>query len=228
MRTVATRLQDVAELGKHPARRHRKQDLEIFHTGVLVRNAWTLARCVAREYRSVAAQGTESTTMSVESNPRLTSLRIRWLGPVSAAVGITVVVLSALGAFVEWRIERRLLQPDLAREIAARIRPALIFDANETILADQGAGSYIESIRVTSEESGLTKIVVTPRRHLASAPWLDCLSQPGAQVRWERGHGHDWIYEVSYLAYIGEAEPEGWGPLPSRYRLEVLLEPPSR
>ena len=66
---------------------------------------------------------------------------ISWL---FAAISFTF----ALIYFVNYMIDKKISNSEFINEVASRVRPALIFDANGSILADMGARKLINKIEI--------------------------------------------------------------------------------
>ena len=78
----------------------------------------------------------------------------------------------------------------------------------------------MEGIEIfTGKQEGTTptKIIVTPKYHLAYAPLIEKLG--GGSIiltpKTERGTGHQWIYEFDFKHWAED-------PAPARFRLEIL------
>src|SRR5262245_14513731 len=68
---------------------------------------------------------------------------------VVAVLGGLAAALFGIVTFVDHRVDMRLADPLVLRRIAAEVRPALIFDSQNRILADQGGLEYIADIKFT-------------------------------------------------------------------------------
>lgn len=122
--------------------------------------------------------------------------------------------------YTDYKIDKRINDPDFLNELSAKVRPALIFDANESIHADMGAGDLIEKIIVTKKPSQYDgffdlQLVVIPQKHLAYPPIIESIDSFEFSQKTNRGPKKQWIYELKQYActYCEET------PL---FRLEIL------
>ncbi len=136
---------------------------------------------------------------------------------ISGVVGAIYGVL----AFIDSRIENFVRQEQFIKKIASHVRPYVIFDAKESILADGGAMQYIENIdTVFNGDKELTEIIVTPKVHLPIAPTLESLGEVFA-ITSKRGKKFQWIYEmgsIDCLLLESSAEHRGI----NRFRIEII------
>ena len=141
-------------------------------------------------------------------------------GAVEVAGGFATVVgvLYGFHAYLDYRIAAKIRDPRFMAELAYSLRPVVIFDSNNRILADQGALRFIESIKVIrgSSSPGVSSIVVTPKRFLAVAPLLESLDDPALEIKAERGEKLDWVYTLVNKQVFGNELTT------NRFRLEVL------
>jgi hypothetical protein len=127
----------------------------------------------------------------------------------------------------------------LARLIAQRIRPAIVFDADRHLLADAGAYKFLEGVpevelnvvdeTVKSELLNpytFTRIIVRPKMPLHSAPIVEALDSGDVSVKARPIAGIAWEIRVEgrfpFLLASG-------GPVvslaPPRFRLEIIAPP---
>lgn len=111
----------------------------------------------------------------------------------------------------------RLSDPATLRGIATQLRPAIIFDSRNRILADQGGLLFVRSVKAIPGNGSIpTEVVVHPRAFLAVAPLLESLDEPGLNIEAVRGEGLQWRYT---LHGGGMFESGAKNP---RFRLEIL------
>ena len=89
---------------------------------------------------------------------------LEYIGGVAGAVAAAYGVIR----FIDSRIEKKIGDESVIKKIASRVRPAVIFDENDSILVDQGGMEFLESIHVTHDENDRTpsEIAVVPKKHL--------------------------------------------------------------
>jgi len=134
--------------------------------------------------------------------------------------GVALVVSSIYGFSVYVRTQvRNILEDDkFIKEIATRVRPSVIFDEKGSILANQGAMQYLDSIKVTVEThrdraNMPVRIVVSPKQLLSYPPIIESLNFNSFVISEKRGEQYNWIYTMQQLNF-GETE--------YRFRLEIV------
>ena len=105
-----------------------------------------------------------------------------------------------------------------SRKIASVLHPTVIFDHKGSILIDQGAMRFIESIKVEASKNPPypERIIVSPKKHLAQAPLLTLLDADMANVEADRGTKYDWVFALDYFMTNSERAS-------LKYRLEIIL-----
>lgn len=132
------------------------------------------------------------------------------------AIGLIIAIVLGINELIDRRIENE----QFIRKVAAHIRPYVIFDVNESILADGGAMQALEQIKVeigTEDGTLPVKIVVTPKYHLAHPPLIEKLGA-GRFIHTpnpKRGVGHQWIYEFEVVHWEEDETPVC-------FRLEII------
>jgi len=130
-----------------------------------------------------------------------------------------VGIFYGLTSYVYSLVDKRLKDREVIERLARIIRPSMIFDSNESTIADLGASEYIESIKIVKYEDQEKKIPIVievkPKKHLALAPLLTSIDQYTFMETAERGAGFMWIYKFQHLGSTSPAPPY-------RFRLEVL------
>jgi hypothetical protein len=113
----------------------------------------------------------------------------------------TVLGLRAwMEARIDETVERKLSDETILRKIAAQSRPALLFDANESITADMGAGALVKCIQITQREKDgwPVNILIDFTRHINSPPILTPLNE-SARVLPTRAKGFAWKFDVQEI-----------------------------
>jgi len=128
-------------------------------------------------------------------------------------VGFVILVIGT----VEFRVNQKINDPEFLLELSAKVRPALIFDANETVHADMGARELIEPIKVVKkgERNDDLQITITPKKHLAYPPLIESMNLFDFTQEVKRGKDNQWIYDLIQTGCTDcEKTP--------RFRLEIL------
>ncbi len=97
---------------------------------------------------------------------------------VYAVFGVIVFLFTAyhgLNSYLDYRIETRISNPAFLKKLAMTVRPSLIFDEKESIIADMGAAALIDNITVSKDKKGNFEIVITPLEYLGAEPALEAL-----------------------------------------------------
>lgn len=139
---------------------------------------------------------------------------------VKAFLGILAIIGTVFGldAYVNHKIDRRVSDEAYLKRLAERIRPSVIFDANESIIYDGGGMRHLESLTVqagSETNDPPFTIVVTPKKHLAYAPLIDALGVNAFSVDSSRGRGNEWIVTLGGSGFMHSQRP----PV---FRLEIL------
>ena len=138
----------------------------------------------------------------------------------SAAIAALLTIggcIYGAAAWVDSRIDKALSNPQTLQAIAARVRPAVVFDSKGSIVADQGGLEYLLKIEVLPGDGSVPReIVVTPRTFLPVPPLLESLDEPALNATSERGKGIEWRFTLSGGGYVES------GAINPRFRLEIL------
>jgi hypothetical protein len=137
---------------------------------------------------------------------------------VKASAGAALTVAALIGTlygsheYIRTEIDKRLRDPEVLDAVAARVRPAVIFDSHGSIIADMGAMQRIESLIVRPSTNAPSDkldaqppslIIVTPREHLAQAPLMTMMDPFIAlDLDIRRGTGLSWEYEVKQAYHV--------------------------
>ncbi len=140
-----------------------------------------------------------------------------------AAIITLLIGLYALNYYIENIVVRKINDPEFVNKISEKVkRPIVIFDQNSSILVDNGAMKFIDNIKVVlnNQNKQPEKIIVSPSRHLNTAPVLESLDNDFV-IESKRGDKFDWIYELSSIDHMvleSSAEPKEL----KRFRLEII------
>jgi len=141
---------------------------------------------------------------------------------VSGVVAASTLLLLAANwarSTIDSTIERKLSDPTILRQIAAQSRPAIIFDAKESILADLGGAQFIKAITVTrdKEDPELPRAIdIDFTTHLPIAPLLTPLHSDTVVIHPERGKRFAWRFNIEYDTTISPVDGH------RKYRLELI------
>ena len=148
------------------------------------------------------------------------SLRVAEI--VIGGVGVIATLLGALygiNRYIDGRINKKLMTPNVLEAVARQLRPAVIFDSDSKIVSDQGALEYVAEIQVTKEDDFPaipTEVLVKCKSYLAAAPLLQSLDVADLEIVPRRGKHFDWHFQLRGTGYLGSGLQVG------RYRLEIL------
>ncbi|WP_243373207.1 hypothetical protein [Geotalea sp. SG265] len=143
---------------------------------------------------------------------------IKAVGGFIGVISALIAALYGVNSYIDNRIKKKISDPEFIREVAAVLRPAIVFDNHERILADQGGLRFIQSIKVVrqGEAAVPSEIIVTPKEFLAVPPLLESLDLDETDIEAERGQGLSWIFKLKVQKYVmGEVKIV-------RFRLEIL------
>jgi hypothetical protein len=135
-----------------------------------------------------------------------------WIAPLAALAG--------LFWGLDWLIERKLSSEDTLRRIAEHARPSLIFNANESIVADMGALPFVDpkDIRVTKHgPEGLPSHIHIGFVHACRTPPILTPLLDVVDIATERGKGLDWEFDLAWSQFR-----EGKPVADIRFRLEIV------
>lgn len=127
-----------------------------------------------------------------------------------------VAAIYGFNAYIDSRVEKIISTTGFLEKVAARVRPSVIFDADERILTDAGGLQYLDRIEVPKNKQGVfpTQIIVTPKHLMPEAPLLTCLDPIWFKITAHRGKAIAWVYELEARGHMGGFEP-------IRFRLEI-------
>lgn len=143
----------------------------------------------------------------------------------ATAVALVVAFLS-FHPYVRSIVKDAVSDDEFIRSVARNVRPAVIFDSEGSILADQGAMQYISKLDVNKgvedkkDNQGMTiytmSISLLPKEHLSNPPLLQTID-PAIyfNIDERRGKGLEWIIKVRWQLTTEAKKP-------FRFRLEVI------
>jgi hypothetical protein len=134
-----------------------------------------------------------------------------------AGIVLTLAALYGVYSYVDWRIEKKINDPEFVRNISSNIRPSVVFDSNESVGIDIGAMQFIEKIKIIpSDDPRFPKeIIVSPKEYLAHAPFLTALDETEFFIKVERGKKFDWVYQLALSKHFDDIKK-------TRFRLEIV------
>jgi len=156
---------------------------------------------------------------------------IHWKIVASAFIGVGAVITASLimlqGAdwirkSIDENVTAKLNDERVLRKIAEQVRPALIFDANEAIIENMGAASYIadngKGISTVKESDGWPRhIHIDFTKQFANPPILTSMYEVTVIIP-KRGKGFSWDFDVSDVVQHGQGISTNlW-----LYRLELV------
>ncbi len=124
-----------------------------------------------------------------------------------------------LNKYIDARIQAKISDPSILRELARSVRPSVVFDENKSIIADIGAMTYLESIDIIKGDRENLKIVIKPKEFIGIEPVLEPLDA-AYSIKVERATGYDWIFRLSSLNVATFGGPKETRP--ERFRLELI------
>lgn len=145
------------------------------------------------------------------------------IGLVFGAIAVLAMVFGAyhgLNWYIDYRIDNKISHPEFRSSVARSIRPSVIFNENNSILADMGAMAFIDNINVDKHDRGLITITVTPKKFIAVPPVLECLDALVEIAEIKRGTKYDLVYELKEVDFLVMSSPGNIKNV--RFRLELL------
>jgi len=121
-----------------------------------------------------------------------------------ALIGFLVGLITMF-LFVKNLVYQTATEEEFLHRVASHVRPALIFDENFSILADQGGTEYIEDIDISLNEGGVpTQMVVHAKTHLSYQPFLQSMTANDYLITAKRGKKYDWIFTFKQFGRGGD------------------------
>lgn len=116
-------------------------------------------------------------------------------------IGVFLGIIASLYAcvkFIDSRILKKLDDPNFVKDIAQQLRPYLIFNEKGEIIVERGAMNFIKSIDISMEDELPKSIILTLKKHKATAPILLSLDNDMCTIKERRGTRYDWVYDIEY------------------------------
>jgi hypothetical protein len=126
-----------------------------------------------------------------------------------------------LNQYIDARIYAKMSNPSFLKELSRSIRPSVVFDEKQSIVADIGAMTYLEKIVIKKGDNDTLKIFVTPKEYIGIEPVLEALDSAYA-IQAERGSGYDWIFQLNSMNLVRQEGPNPDETRPQRFRLELI------
>ena len=151
---------------------------------------------------------------------------------VSAVVGIIALMLAIFIQFnnsINQKIDQKLNDPSFIKKVADEVRlPFVMFNDNESIIANTGAMNYIEDFKIKKDKNqNITEILVSPKSFMAIPPILESLDDK--DIKFEepiKGEKYDLIYKVVQYGGVGWGTVLAEGSKPQRrFRLQLVTLP---
>jgi len=140
-------------------------------------------------------------------------------------LSVLVALAASYFALLDWKVGRMIKDPAFMNEIAQRVRPALVFNAEGSVISDSGALQFLEGtpkVELAKRDESL-RVAKSPSipRLRSRSPILESLDISNVSVTAKRGPGLTWKITViaRYEALATEAKPESEAP--ARFRVEL-------
>lgn len=151
-----------------------------------------------------------------------------WINPWQTLIGVVLGLVAGVGGtWLNIRSAARdaVTEEKFLSELAARVRPACIFDSKGAILSDVGASEMIESIAVKNvpQEYGF-EITIKFKKRLINEPIVTGLSVNLFPERVTRGPDNLWTFALNPASTLPALLSEGGAPTlsDSKFKLEIL------
>lgn len=144
-----------------------------------------------------------------------------WVITILAVTAIALIGgYHAVINYVDKRIEDKINDQRFINKMAQNIRPSAVFDENDSILADMGAMTFINDIKVNKRGNNQLEIIISPKEFLGIAPILSSIDSNYEIGAPKRGNKYDWVYRLNGVVHwVNEAS--GTVGL-HRFRIEVV------
>ncbi len=177
---------------------------------------------------------TNTLATSMNTNAvNIIQLRIPDIGPIwTVMLGIFAVVafvatILGLRRLLDGHIAKALERREVVDRLALLVKPDMVFDQTEAVLADRGASSFIRERGIHVKMGGLfgkpdtrqvpVEILIEFSKHLAVPPLLTALNADVVTITTKRGKNFDWLYILDYS--MGGDYDESYT---HKYRLEIF------
>ena len=116
-----------------------------------------------------------------------------------------IATLYAFHLHVKRVVESYANSPEFISKVASETRPALMFDQNFSIIADQGGSKYINDIEITPPPPAHpTQMIVRVSTHLSHEPFLESMSANEYLITASRWKKHDWVFQLRPLGTVAD------------------------
>lgn len=164
--------------------------------------------------------GNHKWSPAVSDNQKLDiSQTLKRISALIVSIAAIFGIYHGLNLYIDARILEKISNPSFLRELAMSVRPSVIFDENDSVVADSGAMTYISQIAVTKGEKDSLMIVVKPYRYIGTEPILEPLDGEYA-ITAARGKGYDWVFELKSMNMLTFGAPKERRA--ERFRLEII------
>jgi len=127
------------------------------------------------------------------------------LGTILRVIGILASVFAVIyvvDAYVDRKIDRAIASPAYLKQVAAQVRPSVIFTSAERIVADMGGLARIDSLRVVTADDGLPeRVIVVTKEWNGLAPILTSGDETIYEIHERQEAGNRWEYDVRAIMY---------------------------
>lgn len=150
--------------------------------------------------------------------------------PILSAVALVVAAgLWFLKArkYIEDRVADALKKDEVVRQLSLLVKPDMVFDQTEAVLADRGASAFIRERGIHVKIGRLfgkpdtrqvpVEIRIEFSKHLAVPPLLTALNADVVTITTKRGRDFEWLYILDYS--MGGNYDENYA---HKYRLEIF------
>ena len=100
-----------------------------------------------------------------------------------------------MDAYIDRKIDGAITDPRYLQQVAAQVRPSVLFTSGERIVADMGGLSLIDTLHVYTSEEGLPdSVLVVTKRWQGLAPILTGEDETMYEIHERQGPRNRWIY----------------------------------
>jgi hypothetical protein len=161
------------------------------------------------------------------------NVQIPYPGPIWTVItGLFLLVSFAIAVLTLRRllaghIAKALEKKEVIERLSLLVKPDMVFDQTESVLADRGASAVIRERGIHVKMGGLfgkpdtrqvpVEILIEFSKHLAVPPLLTALNADVVTITTKRGKNFDWLYILDYS--MGGDYDESYT---HKYRLEIF------
>ena len=121
------------------------------------------------------------------------------------AIATLASILFGIVKFIDYRISKKLGDPEFVKSISQLLRPYAIFNSKREIIVDHGAMAFLHDIEIEivkdTEHDLIKEITLKLKAHHSTAPILLSLDESMSTITERRGEMFDWIYAIDYTGY---------------------------